>query len=245
MRLLFYRPQSAGELLDVSFNVVKRHPVLLIRLGIWPTMGIAAIDLCLGALPADSGLLLLALPLTFAVYSLGEAGVSFAAWRLLHGETVEPAAVWSRVREHLPSVVVGYLIKWLVVMCGLLLLILPGALLLLRWFAVPAATVIEGHGVRQSFARSRQLARGNRRQIFITVGLLDVGMTIGSVILAVTTTDNATGATPIWVSLVSSAIGLIYLLYHAVLSSALYANTRVRNEGYDVEELLTSAAGAA
>jgi hypothetical protein len=45
-----------------------------------------------------------------------------------------------------------------------------------------------------------------------------------------TTMDRATGVTPTWVSLLSLAIGLLYLLYHAVLSAALYANARVRTK---------------
>ncbi len=42
-----------------------------------------------------------------------------------------------------------------------------------------------------------------------------------------------------------SAFGLLYLIYHGVLSTALYANARVRNEGYDVEDLLPVTTGAA
>lgn len=53
--------------------------------------------------------------------------------------------------------------------------------------------------------------------------------------LTVTTMDFATGMTPMWVSLVTWALGLVYLIYHAVLSTDLHANARVRNEGYDVE----------
>ena len=207
MSLVFHGPQSAGELLDVSLGVVKRHPGLLLRIGIWLTLGIAGIDLVSNVVPEALGLM--AIPLTFAVYSLGEAGVSFAAWRLLHRQPV------------------------------------PGALLIVRWFAVPAANVIEGTGVRQGFRRSRELARGNRRQIFITVGLLDVGMTVGALMLAIAAMDEVTSELPIWFTFFGSAFGLLYLIYHGVLSTALYANARVRNEGYDVEDLLPVTTGAA
>lgn len=46
MRLVLDRPQSAGELLDISLNVVKQHFGLLLRLGIWPILGVAAVDDC-------------------------------------------------------------------------------------------------------------------------------------------------------------------------------------------------------
>jgi hypothetical protein len=80
--LVFHRPQSAGELLDVSLGVVKGHPALLFRLGMWPVLGIAAIDLASRALPESSALGLMMLPLSFVVYSIGEAGVSYANARV-------------------------------------------------------------------------------------------------------------------------------------------------------------------
>jgi hypothetical protein len=242
--LVFHRPQSAGELLDVSLGVVKRHAGFLFRLGIWPVLGIAVIDLVSRGLPEDSTLGLVMLPLSFAVYGLGEAGVSFAAWRLLNRQPVDAGAVWVRVRQRFGSVAVGYTLKWLGVILGLLFFLVPGAMLLVRWFGVPAANVIEGVGIRQGFRRSRELARGNRGQIFVTVGLLDVGATVGSILLASAAMDETTSELPIWFSFASWAFTMFYLLYHAVLSAALYANARVRNEGYDVEDLLAAPTGA-
>jgi hypothetical protein len=243
--LVFHRPQSAGELLDVSLGVVKGHPALLFRLGMWPVLGIAAIDLASRALPESSALGLMMLPLSFVVYSIGEAGVSFAAWQLLHRRPVDAPAVWIRVRQCFGSVTVGYTVKWMGVLLGLVFFIVPGVLLLVRWFAVPAANVIEGAGLGQGFRRSRELARGNRRQILVTVGLLDVGMTLGSIMLAAAVVDEATSELPIWFSFASWAFTMLYLLYHATLSAALYANARVRNEGYDVEDLFPAATEAA
>jgi hypothetical protein len=243
--LVFHGPQSAGELLDVSLGVVKAHAGFLFRLGMWPVLGIAAIDLVSRAFPEDSALELMTLLLSFGVYSVGEAGVSFAAWQLLHRRPVDAAAVWTRVRACLASVAVGYTLKWLGVLLGLVLFLVPGALLLVRWFAVPAVNVMEGVGVRQGFRRSRELARGNRRQIFVTVGLLDVAMTLGSIMLAAVAVDDTTSELPVWFSFASWTLTLFYLLYHAVLSAALYANARVRSEGYDVEDLLPATTEAA
>jgi hypothetical protein len=242
--LLFRQPQSAGELLDVSLNVVKANVVLLLGLGIWLLVALAVLDLVFRLLPHDSSLQLLLIPLSFGLYSLAEARVSVAAWQLLHREPVDPAKVRALVRGRLVSVVVGYALKWLGILVGLVLVV-PGVLLTLRWFAVPVANVIEGLGVRQGFRRSRVLAQGNRRQIFLTIGLLDVGLTIGGIAFTMNLTDSQTGHQPLWLSAAGWAFSLVYLPYHGVLSSALYANARIRNEGYDLEEGLLSAAGAA
>ena len=118
---------------------------------------------------------------------------------------------------------------------------MPGVLLTLRWFAVPVAGVIEGLGVGQGFKRSGVLAQGNRRQIFLTIGILDVGLTIVSIAVTASVTDSRTGHQPFWLSAVSWVFAFVYLPYHGVLSSALYANARLRNEGYDLEERLLSA----
>jgi hypothetical protein len=134
------------------------------------------------------------------------------------------------VRGRLGTVVVSYALKWLCILLGLVLIV-PGVLLTLRWFAVPVASVIEGLGVRQGFKRSRVLAQDNRRQIFLTIGMLDVGVTIVSIALTMSVTDSRTGHQPFWLSAASWVFAFMYLPYHGVLSSALYANARLRNEG--------------
>jgi hypothetical protein len=242
--LVFHRPQSAGELLDVSLNVAKQNGTLLLGLGIWPLVALALIDFGSRLLPHDSSFQLLIIPLTFGLYGVAEARISLAAWKLLHQEPVDAAEVRAMVRGRLGNVVLGYTLKWLCILLGLVLIV-PGVLLTLRWFAVPVAGVIEGLGVRQGFERSRVLAQDNRRQILLTIGMLDVGLTIASIALTMSVTDSQTGHQPFWLTATSWVFAFIYLPYHGVLSSALYANARLRNEGYDLEERLLSTAGAA
>jgi hypothetical protein len=242
--LVFHRPQSAGELLDVSLNVVKGNGTLLLGLGIWLLVGLAMIDLGSRLLPHDSGFQSLTIPLTIGLYSVAEARISVAAWMLLHREPVDPAQVRAMVRGRLGSIVVSYALKWFCILLGLVLIV-PGVLLTLRWFAVPVANVIEGLGVRQGFRRSRVLAQGNRRLILLTIGLLDVGLTIGSIVFAMNFMDPRAEHQPLWLSAAGWVFTLVYLPYHGVLSSALYANARLRNEGYDLEERLLSSVGAA
>jgi hypothetical protein len=44
--------------------------------------------------------------------------------------------------------------------------------------------------------------------------------------------DFTTGQAPVWVSILSWLFSLLYLPFHAALSAILYANARIRNEGY-------------
>jgi hypothetical protein len=242
--LIFHAPQSAGELLDVSLGIVKRHVGLLCRIGIWPVLGIAAVDLASRTFPDSTVVGMLTLWVTFAVYGWGEAAVSLAAWRLLHREPVTPSSVWEMVRRRMGSVAIGYTLKWIGMFLGLVFFLVPAALLLVRWFAVPAANVIEGLGVRAGFRRSRELARGNRWQIFVTIALLDLSMIVLSLTVAAMLMDETDPQLPLWFSVINWVWTMLYLLFHATLSAALYANARVRNEGYDVESLLPAAVGA-
>jgi hypothetical protein len=243
--LVFHGPQSAGELLDVSFGVVKRHPALLCRIGVWPVVAYAVFDVASRILSDSTTLNVLSLPFTLAVYSLGEAAVGVAAWRLLHREPVTARSVWAEVRARLGRVAASYTLKWLGVCVGLVFFIVPAALLLVRWFAVPIVIVVENLGIRSGFQRSRELARGNRKQIFVTIALLDLSMMVVSVFIAAMLTDDTTQHLPLWYSFVSWLWSVLYLLYHATLSAALYANARVRNEGYDLEALLPTQREAA
>jgi hypothetical protein len=234
--LIFHAPQSAGELLDVSLGVVKRHAGLLGRIALWPVVGIAVVDLATQALPEAASLV--TMWFLFAIYGWGEAAVSLAAWRLLHQEPVDPASVWATVGGSLGSVAIGYSLKWAGLLLGLIFFVVPMAFLLTRWFAVPSANVIERLGIRAGFRRSRELARGNRWQIFITIALLDLGLVVASVGLGYFFVDDVTGRPPLWFTVGGWIWSLLYLVFHATLSAALYANARMRSEGYDVESLL-------
>jgi hypothetical protein len=75
----------------------------------------------------------------------------------------------------LPVVAAATIISWLGIALGFLLLIVPGVILLLRWYVVAQAAAIEHEGWLPALRRSRQLTAGNYGHIFvfgIYVGLI-------------------------------------------------------------------------
>ena len=83
--------------------------------------------------------------------------------------------VYDRVRPQLLALIVAGLLAALGILVGLVLLIVPGLYLLVRWSAVAPVIVLEKLDAGASFSRSATLVRGHGWRIFwllVVVGLL-------------------------------------------------------------------------
>jgi hypothetical protein len=234
MDFMWDRPLSTGEILISALGLTRQHGRLLMRLAIGPLLVIAAIDLASRVMPAESLAILPVLLICFALYGIAETRATVAVWELLHHRTVDPGTVIAQVRRRSRTVVPTYVLKSILVLIGLVFFVVPGLLLTARWFAVPLTNVVEELGVRAGLRRSRTLARGNRRQIIATLGIIDVTVTLMMVGFALAVADDTSGEEPAWATILSWLVALLYLPFHAALSAVLYANARLRNEGYTV-----------
>jgi hypothetical protein len=225
--------------------VAKRHYGSLLRLGALPLASALACDLLLRAAGAGLNAELLSLPLVLALMGIAEARMIVATWALLHGRPIEPAAVLGHVRQHWPAVILAYTFKWLLILLGFLFLLLPGVLALLVLFAVPTVTVIERRGVWGSLQRSRALARGQKRRLLATLGLFDITAAIFAIGLTALYSDPATGDLPLWADVINWSVSLLLIPIRATLMAVVYADLRVRSEGYDLEAAVGDLAGAA
>lgn len=91
------------------------------------------------------------------------------------------ALVW-QTRPYLFSLLAATLIYSVCIAVGLLLLVVPGLLVLVRWSVIVPVIVIERRGMRDSFRRSNELVRGHSWTvlwtlliIFAVSGLLETG----------------------------------------------------------------------
>lgn len=87
-------------------------------------------------------------------------------------------AVWPRL--FLVRVVTG-----LIIAGGLLLLVVPGVILLVRYALVDSVAVLEGAGPGAARRRSAELTASQRRDIFMTGGALFVAVWVASMTLSV------------------------------------------------------------
>jgi hypothetical protein len=90
-----------------------------------------------------------------------------------------PAALRSAIGLLLPAIGVRILVM-LGVWIGMLLLVVPGVMLALRWGVTIPVLLTEGTGISGSFARSSELTAGSRWRLLVVYGLLMVFILVGS-----------------------------------------------------------------
>jgi hypothetical protein len=128
---------------------------------------------------------------------------------------------------------------------------IPGVLLALYWFATPAATILEPVGTFASFTRSGVLSRGLKWHIFKTyiiaicifLAAYFLMILIGGIvgILARFISPAATAT----VTMVIVAIGMMFIYpLWPIITTLLYYDARIRNEGFDIELMARTVAGA-
>jgi hypothetical protein len=88
------------------------------------------------------------------------------------------------LRSFLPLLGIGIL-WYLAILCGLVLLIVPGLMILVAWAVCIPAYVAERPTLTGSFGRSAQLTRGNRWRIFALMILYFVALIIVEAVLGV------------------------------------------------------------
>jgi len=174
--------------------------------------------------------------------------VTYGVFRHLHGDRAEAGEVLRVGLSRFWPVLLTAIVVGLATTLGFCLLIVPGILLLVRfWVAVPVV-VIESSGISVALSRSETLTEGNRLTIFglallmgviLFVGVMALG--IGAVLLT-----NSPGPLHTWgaVPMGPVAQALVALLsiplqtLAAVGPAVAYHDLRVGKEGADVEELL-------
>lgn len=234
MGLLIRRPLSAGEVLDLSFAIARRHLWSLLGLGGAPLAIALLLDHFVRIIGISNSAGLVSF-VSMAAYGIAECRISLGAWQLLHGQSIDAVSVRRQVWIRAIPIVLGYMLKWLLVILGLILLVVPGVLVLLRWFAVPAVTAIEGLGVRESARRSRSLARGHLRRLLATIGVFDFAIIAISLSFGFFYADQLTGDVPLWTEILGWVVTCLLVPYRSTLVAALYTDIRVREEAYDLE----------
>jgi hypothetical protein len=236
-------PLSAGELLDHAIVMARRYFFVLLR----PVAPLYLFG-CAVALLSRTGsapvLPYISFLLSLAVSAVGECVAVLAAHDVLHGAVPEALQPWRRVRPVLWPASVGYMIKWVLTIGGLLIIILPGAYLLCIYFAVPTVSLTEGLGVRAARHRSRELARTHLTRIFLTVGLVELGLALSTVIISYSMRHFGISPNSLAITLIGWIIGFGFLPLKASLMVLVYLDCRVRSEGYDLIQQ-AAALGAA
>jgi len=179
----------------------------------------------------------------YAVYAWMEAVTMVGAWDLLHGESLDVAKAWSRVRRRAISISISFVIKAFLIVLGGIALVVPGLYFLGIYFAVPGANAIEDLGIRAGLVRSRALALGSIPAILLSVGAFWLVAVLAS--LALGRGLIFLGAAPAIRTAASIVWAALVVPFRAALSTLVYLEIRIRKEGYDLQHALRSLPSAA
>jgi hypothetical protein len=184
---------------------------------------------------------LFALLLSFAY----EGAVFYAANQDLDGKPAKLEDLFrAGFRTCLPLLALSLLVA-IPVDLGLILLVVPGVLLFLRWIMAGPAMIAEGLGVFGAMRRSVELTKGRRWSIFLAylvIGLASALVEAAYVVLAgglsgmgaMASMRVVTPYSLVMVTLINPGIGILLSTSATVFAMALYRQLRAGREGASV-----------
>jgi len=233
---------TLGEILDTAFKVFRNNFFSLFLIGVVVQVLSFATFFMVGVTgePPEtaSGLFLMTLPLLIPLLFLGPLGTAIStrliADRYMGLSTSLGGAFTAGVKLLLPLMGAIFLSGFLTLF-GLLLLIIPGIILALRFALVAPATIVERKGGNAALGRSSELTKGVYGKIFC---IFLYSIVLSSLLSVMLTTafggDSAVGL--IMHYLLQAAIGA----YFAAIWTVTYFERRCAVEGFDIQRLAES-----
>jgi hypothetical protein len=235
-----------GRVLNDSFAVIRRNPVLCLGLGIvlyalprfalsfWYVEATAASGSAGLALLSQYRMLVIASLLFYVgVIVILQTALIRAAIVDMQGEKPSPGDCLSVALVLFFPILLTSLVVTLAIILGLVLLIVPGILLLLRWVVAVPVLIQERLNILDSMARSRDLTKGSRWALLGLWLILIVGGALpGFVAPRIVISLNFTFGL-IVEALVKAAVTVL----SSVAAAVSYVELRQVKEGTSVEQL--------
>lgn len=229
------RPRSATEMVDAAFQLYRRNfvPFVLVTGAVyvpWLFVRLLLLDVVRSTTSLALVAPILWLGLSLAYWLMTATVLKLGAEAYL-GESVDlPGAVREVLPRVGPLLVAGFLVG-LLFLLGSLALFVGALYVVARYFAVPAAIVLERTGPVEAMGRSTALANGRKWHILGTLALVWViymalAFAIGMLGVALGTLGTAVIST-VFTIVAYPVVGLTQLV--------LYYDARIRAEAFDVE----------
>jgi len=249
---LVLRPRSATELIDAAFQIYQRAPLpfmVAMALIYLPWLGIRLLFKL--DVPTGQTQLTAAMMTTLVVSSVAgviiyclAAGAGFVLARAVYlDEPVDVAAAFRVTFARFPKLLLATILEFVLAAIGFVFLFVPGIYVLIRFFAIRQAVMLEDAGPFAAFGRSSTLSNGQKWHIFGTLFLV--------MILLLVVDGGAAAVSSLLGSQVLAGVlmtAVVIVLYPLIVitETVLYFDTRIRNEGFDVEFLAAApSAGVA
>ena len=234
------RPRSVTEIVDAAFQVLRAHyaqfvmcsaiaytPWLvleLIFLGDPENAPTPNMTFALGALAAGIGL--------WVTFALMSAVIITCASQAYLGDPVDVAGAVRRALPRLHRVMIAAVVRYALLMLGVLTLFIGSLYVIARYFALTPAIILEDVGPFAAMKRSSQLSHDRKWHILNTIGLvgiiywiLAIGVSMLAAIPGVFMIQAIAGAT----------FTILSYPVIAITEALLYYDARIRSEGLDIE----------
>jgi|EndMetStandDraft_2_1072991.scaffolds.fasta_scaffold02587_2 hypothetical protein len=237
---------DVGSVLARTLSVWGRNlvPFCLVGLVIYSPvlLGLGAIAASGGSMPIGQKILDVLSNLLTMVLT---GGVTYGVFSELRGQRPDVADVLRLGLSRLGTVWLTGLLAGLGMGLGFCALIIPGLVLLARWWVAVPVAVIEAPGASAAISRSTELTEGNRWRIFalaVVVGMLQFGAAV-AIAVAISALPGAKSAAAneltAWAEALQELVLIPVLALAAVAPAIAYHDLRIGKEGADIEELLS------
>ena len=234
---------TAGELMDASIVLTKRNYWTILRTAL-PALVLAfSLEALLELLDASSNFL--GNTVSLIPWSLVEALCITSCWCLLHGASATFRDSWQMISPRLGAVIVTYAVKWLAIGFGVVLLIIPGFLAIVRLFGLPTACITEHASVGTAIRRSVDLSRGRFKLLAASVGLIEILSIALAMVIPLLVPGGSWEEPSGWDTISGSLVYVSLLPFRTALLTTVYLNLRMSKEGYDLSVSLGNLSRAA
>jgi hypothetical protein len=176
---------QAGAVVREAWELYKGHWRTFLPLALIVYVVLGLVTLVLAALLGVVGALIGGLINIVGVFWLQGALVESVRDVRDGRQDLSIGETFSRVRPHLPAIIVAGLLAGLAIALGLILLIVPGLFLLTIWCLIVPAIVLEGKSAGESFGRSRELVRGHGWSVFGVIVITLIAIILANIIVSI------------------------------------------------------------
>jgi hypothetical protein len=234
------RPRTVSELVDAAFALYRQNSTQYILVSALANVPLLILQIVLQPMnPATIAaigppVLLITTVGSLITYSIMSGAVVKLGSEIYLGREPDLAKSLGEVLPRVPALVISSLLSGLLFFLGLLFFIVGALYVTARYFAVATAIVLEGKGPIAAFGRSSVLSRDRKRHILNT--LLLVGIIYFVLSFGVGAFSALSGSYVIQL-VASTLFTIIAYPVVALTQMLLYYDSRIRNEGFDLEQM--------
>lgn len=233
------RARTTSEIVDAAFALYRRHAgqyIIVTAIAHVPAL-ILQIVLQGGSEPdsmrmALNGLIIL--PVSLVTQSIMSGMVMSVGSQVYLGGEPDAGAAVRQVLPRLPALIAASLMKAILYFVGALFFFVGAIYVALRYFALDAVVVLEKLGPSDAFGRSSVLSLGHKRHVFNTLALVYIIYLL--IFVGVSAFVGIAGSPTLTIIATAFATILVYPVL-GLTTMVLYYDTRIRNEGFDLEQM--------